>query len=159
MLQRRFNAKYLIRDSGCWEWQDKLRKDGYGQMKVQNRHVLAHRLSAYLHLDDFDEDLCVLHTCDNRCCVNPAHLFMGTYQDNAVDMTAKGRNYLSTGEAHPNVKLTNAEVWQIKDLIRCGLFVSTAIATWYGIHRTHISRLKYAYSRNHEVSPYGKAVS
>lgn len=56
----------------------------------------------------------MLHKCDNTNCVNPAHLFIGTPQDNAVDMTDKGRHVYCKGESNPDHRLTEEQVTEIR---------------------------------------------
>ena len=98
----------------CWPWQLRTKK-GYGMMNIgdEKHPVLAHRLSyvianGALPLELRGEPVCVLHHCDNRPCCNPAHLFIGTNQDNVDDMVAKNRQ--SRGEKHHWTKLTEADV-------------------------------------------------
>lgn len=92
----------------CWEWQASLDILGYGKFGYNKQWVRAHRLSwAMSHGDP--GDLCVLHHCDNRRCVNPAHLFLGTVVDNNADRVRKGRTITGhvLGEQKTNAKLTN----------------------------------------------------
>src|ERR1700743_2052316 len=81
--------------NGCLEW-DSFRWFGYGMFYYMGKPRKAHRVSWELYRGPIPEGLCVLHRCDNRACVDPEHLFLGTYQDNTDDMRAKGRdNYTS----------------------------------------------------------------
>jgi hypothetical protein len=87
----RFWAK-VQRGEGCWEWQGANNGKGYGCFgKEGSRPYYAHRFSWELHAGPIPDGLFVLHRCDNRRCVNPEHLFLGTQGDNMRDMIAKGR--------------------------------------------------------------------
>jgi hypothetical protein len=82
----RFMKKVLKQPNGCWDWQAQLDKGGYG--RFQNK--AAHRWS-YQYFKSDPGQLLVCHNCDNRKCVNPDHLWIGSHQDNMRDMMKKGR--------------------------------------------------------------------
>jgi len=91
-LRKRMEAK-IRKTDGCWLWEGSKTKKGYGQIGYRNRVRRAHRMAYELkHGEGSAEGAQVLHTCDNPPCVNPAHLFVGTPQDNTDDMVAKGRD-------------------------------------------------------------------
>lgn len=96
-LEQRFFEKIeLITESGCWVWMGAMFSDGYGQMKINRRKELAHRISWRLHSSQIANGLDVLHRCDIPCCVNPDHLFLGTDSDNQRDSYRKGRGRWKT---------------------------------------------------------------
>lgn len=78
-------------ESECWEWVGTIDRGGYGRIQVEDRLESAHRVSWMLARGAIPHGLWVLHQCDNRKCVNVAHLFLGTRTDNVRDMYAKGR--------------------------------------------------------------------
>lgn len=87
----RFYKKFDI-GQDCWNWTAGLRgKSGYGAFKYKGKVLDAHRLSYKLHKGEIPEGLLVCHTCDNRRCVNPDHLWLGSYRDNWMDAVTKGR--------------------------------------------------------------------
>lgn len=93
---------------------------GYGQFWINEKgmNVQAHRVVYELAIGPISEGMCVLHRCDNKICVNPSHLFLGSQADNIRDKTLKDRQV--KGENHPHAKLRVLEVEQIRQLYRQG---------------------------------------
>lgn len=110
-------------NSGCWLWIGATTSWGYGQFKRQRAGSIislgAHRFSWELYRGKIPSGLFVLHRCDNRCCVNPDHLFLGTTQDNTKDCVKKGR--MARGESVGTSKLTADKVLQIRARLRSGV--------------------------------------
>ena len=103
--------------------------------------ILAHRVSWELrHKKPIPDDLCVLHKCDNRKCVNPKHLFLGTNADNSADMVRKGRSPVQIGERNSNCKLKEADVVLIRQLAN-GQKTQRAIAKQFSVSEMTISEI------------------
>lgn len=110
--------------NGCWIWTGPTDTGGYAKIKVNRRNVKAHRTAYELHVGPIPEGLDLCHSCDNRLCVNPAHLWPGTRRENILDAQAKGR--LSgpsspAGEDCNASKLTTAQVVEIRRLAAAGM--------------------------------------
>lgn len=84
--------------SGCWLWLAGRYPNGYGALRAYGRTRQAHRVSHQVFNGPLSDGQCVMHRCDLRPCVNPAHLVAGTARDNMQDAQRKGR--LSTGDRH-----------------------------------------------------------
>ena len=99
-----FMSRVTKKDSGCWEWRGCLRgKSGYGAVKHNGKTMDAHRLSWILHNGTIPDNLFVLHTCDNRICVNPTHFLLGTPKNNYDDAVLKGRIIPGRPHKHPSL--------------------------------------------------------
>jgi hypothetical protein len=76
--------------TGCWRWIGASRGIGYGAVKVGGRVVDAHRYAWVVFNGPIPAGMQVLHRCDNRACVNPAHLELGDARKNRADAIARG---------------------------------------------------------------------
>ncbi len=144
-LQERFEAKFSKgAPNECWEWAAHIDSAGYGGFRVGRRMVGAHRIAWELAngpipVGEGSHGTCICHTCDNKSCVNPDHLFSGTHSDNMADMVAKGWAGPLRGEAHGNAKLTDLQVFQIRMIDRD--MSQTKIARMFGVGQTQISNI------------------
>ena len=137
-----FSEKYEIdEETGCWNWVASKMRTGYGQFNPRNgKIVTAHRYSYKIHKGEIPDGLFVCHTCDNRACVNPDHLWLGTCAENLEDMKRKGRSYKPgvIGERNGSSKVTEKDVVEIR---RSNLLLSE-VAKKYGISETAASNIR-----------------
>jgi hypothetical protein len=132
----------------CWIWTGYVQKwTGYGVISLNGRSLRVHRLAYFLEHGRIDDSLMVLHTCDVRVCVNPAHLYQGTAKDNNEDKSRRGRVPRMYGETNGKAKLTRQKVKEIKRMLadkangRCDLR-QYEIARHFGVSDATISYLK-----------------
>jgi len=113
------------KDTGCWEWQG-YKVKGYGRMMTGSRITNnrkssgAHRISYETFIGAIPHEMYVCHRCDNPCCINPEHLFIGTHQDNVNDREKKCRNNPQRGEFHGMAKLKEHDVIFARELRSSG---------------------------------------
>ena len=120
----------------CWNWTAALDTPGYGQFRC-GRKSGAHRFSYELHNGPIPKGMVVMHTCDNRACVNPAHLRAGTVAENNADRDAKGRNADVRGERNPMFRISATTVTKAKALRDNG-YSYQRIADTLGVSRAQI---------------------
>ncbi len=147
----RFESK-IDKSGDCWEWTRSLDISGYGVFAIKHENYKAHRISYELYKGKIPKDMLVCHSCDNRKCVNPEHLFPGTNKDNNHDMIKKGRaRYPGTdktkGESNGRAILSKDKVLEIRERWKldkdaysengfCILFSSL-----YGVSKSQIYRI------------------
>jgi len=111
-VRQRLELNVVVDEKGCWNWQKQKDKNGYGVLSVADKPYRAHRASYEEFVGPIEDDLHVLHKCDNPSCINPDHLFLGTNAENMVDKVSKGRH--AFGEKAGHAKLTENQVREIK---------------------------------------------
>jgi hypothetical protein len=142
----------------CWLWIRSTNNQGYGQFGIHHRgkkrlNFLAHRIAYFLGYGVDPGPLLVCHTCDQKRCCNPKHLWCGTHADNNRDAAAKGltpsgeRHFwrrhpevVRWGEKNPTTKLKETEVIEIRTLHASGMS-QTDIAAKFGMKRTTVGAI------------------
>lgn len=122
----------------CWTWNGRISRGGYGIFVFEHKVQKAHRLSWIFTFGAIPFGLCVCHHCDNRICVNPAHLFLGTKAENNFDRDRKGRGRQLFGVENSASKLTDADVISI----RSSNETTKVAALRYGVSQQTISNIR-----------------
>ena len=145
-LVDRFWDKFERPAEGCWNWMASCYTNGYGKIgygPACRSHISVHRLAWMLWNGPIPDGLDVLHTCDNRKCVRPDHLFLGTQKDNMQDMYNKGRAIVPDrrGSHNGRAKLTALDVVEIRILYATGYYSHQDLAHRYGVGRSTIGHV------------------
>lgn len=125
---------------GCWQWTGGTNM-GYGQLSVSNRPQRVHRIAYEYHFGPIPKGMLVCHSCDNRLCVNPDHLWLGTIEDNIVDMWSKGRANRESRARGERVHTAKLTAWDVLT-IRADPRPSKAVARDYGVSGSLIRQIR-----------------
>lgn len=134
-----FDSRYA-RSDGCWNWKGTCNGYGYGIFLLPGEKPMRAHRYAYERINGpIPEGLVVMHSCDNPACVNPAHLSIGTRDDNNQDKHRKGRH--PHGDTHHRTRLSDAKVAEIHAMLAAG-FRQNRIAIEFGVDQSTISNIK-----------------
>lgn len=134
----------IKKESECWTWLGSKYRNGYGQFFKSPMKITAHRFSYELkHGEITNKTLVVCHTCDNRECVNPNHLFLATQKKNMEDMLSKGRQGVKArnGEINGRSKLTWKQVREIRFLFETKSQTVKELIQTFEISESQIRRI------------------
>lgn len=134
LLERR-----VVDANGCWLWQGAISDNGYGTIYTGSRYRRVHRVSyeTFVGLIPPGKNIC--HRCDVRHCINPDHLFAGTQVENLADAKRKGRH--THGDSHPMVRLSEADIKQIRAIYSAGKRNQYELASDFGVRQQTISKI------------------
>lgn len=138
--------KKVEKSGGCWNWTGTHLNFGYGVFKVGGKWKAAHRFSYELHFGAIATDLCVLHSCDNPQCVNPAHLRTGTRAANNAERAERGRSI----SGRNSLSLTERFNKQVERTDSCWIWRGSQGSSGYGVIHAH-GRLKAAHRVSYEL--------
>lgn len=139
VLIARLKKRVEVQPNGCWYWIGATNKGGYGVIQVDRKPVSTHRMAFDLFVGPIPKGLFVCHKCDVRKCVNPDHLFIGTHADNTADMVNKGRS--AHGERSNHVKLTEADVLEIRKMYADGGILQSELAKRFGVSHSLVVKI------------------
>lgn len=129
----------IDKSGSCWEWTGRRNKSGYGLTAIRGGSELAHRAYWQLVVGEVHGDMCLLHSCDNKKCVNPAHLRIGTHAENMAEAKERNRMRQMRGSDNGMAKIS----YQIAEEIRADKTSSNvSLAKKYGVSDVVISKVR-----------------
>lgn len=140
-LKRRFWLK--VREclpETCWDWIGEITNVGYGRFTFKQKRTGAHRMAWMITHGNIPDGLCVCHTCDNRKCVNPGHMFLGSNAENMADKVAKKRQETGANVRKKTTKITPEQALEIRARGKTGA-KPTALAREYGLSQSFVSEV------------------
>jgi len=139
---KRLLSRSIINENGCMEWTGTINKNGYGYAEVFNKYNTVPRHVYALAHGDIPKGMYICHQCDNRKCINPDHLFLGTPQDNVDDCIKKGRN--AKGFMIPHTVFDDNLKKDVIKMVNDGMKYQD-IADIYKVSHSAISRIAVHY--------------
>lgn len=137
----RLREMSTVTERGCWQLpKESVGCNGYARYRFEGKQQLAHRISWQKSFGPIPDGLFVCHHCDNRLCVNPSHLFLGTHMDNMKDRDAKGRCFRPLGEVVGTSKLTESDVKEMRAMHAAGAGFAE-LGRRFGVSGTHAARI------------------
>lgn len=128
--------------SECWLWRGYVQSGGYGQIRINGKPTLIHRLSWSIVNGAIPCGLLVCHTCDTPACVNPAHLFLGTAKDNAQDCKLKGRMAAQRDKSFTKLPRTRKLSHDDARIIFASKLSLKELSEKYHVSKTAISQIR-----------------
>jgi len=132
-----------LNEAGCWVWRFSVTNQGYPSLTHNNERVKGHRLAYRTFVGPIPEGAHVLHRCDNRRCINPDHLRLGTNADNVLDRNSRGRQ--ARGESSGSARITESDV----RLIRSSGLTNRELGEMLGLARHTVCGIRNGRSWKH----------
>jgi len=142
--EERFWEK-VDKSGSCWIWTASTNGRGYGKFRISGKYATVHRISYEMHKGPIPAEMVVMHSCDNRLCVNPDHLNVGTHADNVKDKVTKGRE--ARGSTHGLSKLTEVQVLEIR--AKYPSWTQEELAAQYGVTTMCVSYIVHRKTWTH----------
>ncbi|MFJ0492812.1 HNH endonuclease signature motif containing protein [Citrobacter werkmanii] len=124
-----------IKTEGCWIWRRSVASSGYGQIRLNYKNLRANRASFMVFKGEIPDGMVIRHTCDNKLCINPDHLILGSCKQNSEDMVSRDRQ--AKGIKNGRCKLSEDTVREIKkSTLSC-----SKTAEKFGISKSHAHKI------------------
>ena len=143
IIERLMEHVERLSETGCWLWRGSLNPSGYGRFHYLGQTRAAHRVAYLLHNGPLEKTQLVLHQCDNKLCVNPAHLKAGTHAENMQEASTRGRM-----KAHNRI-LTDADVIEIRSRFRGLDGEHLTLGEEFGVSHSTIAALLNGHTYQH----------
>ncbi len=143
-ILRRLAGRWRETPAGCWEWTGYVNPQGYGCLIIKGRSIRAHRAAYVAANGQITDGRQVNHHCDNRRCVNPSHLYLGTQSQNIRDAISRNRLYVpdgGRGSSHSQAALTAEQANDIARLYATGKYTQADLGARFGICQARVSQI------------------
>jgi hypothetical protein len=141
-----FWSKVDVKDlQSCWNWTGAKKPSGYGNVRVNKKYLISHRVAFSLANGEIPEGYIVCHICDNPSCCNPSHMMLGKIKSNYCDMLIKNRQqykkHKAYGSRNAMSKLTEQDVKKIREAYKSGWLNQYGLADLYGVSQPCIGSI------------------